>query len=216
LPQVDLKAHTTIKSTVSRTTLTQTFVNPSKDTARKNVKYTFPLYDGVSVVTFKCEIGDRVIHGIVKPREKAKAEYDEAVKDGRAAALLEQSAMASDTFTTSIGEIPAGSQVVVHITYLGELQYDAQADGIRFSIPTVIAPRYASVNLSDLPDDLSSIVKRGKVDITVDVEMPGESKIQSLQSPSHPVTMTLGRISPAPPSKPGPTEMGCTLLKILF
>jgi hypothetical protein len=194
---LDLKAHTSIRSTASQTTLTQTFGNPSKDTARKNVKYTFPLYDGVSVVAFKCEIGDRVINGIVKPRAKAKAEYDDAVKKGRAAALLEQSMVASDTFTTSIGEIPAGSPVVVHITYLGELQHDAQADGIRFSIPTVIAPRYASLNLSDLPDNLSSVVKRGKVDITVDVEMPGESKIQSLQSPSHPVTITLGRTSVA-------------------
>lgn len=200
LPQVDLKAHTTIKSTVSRTTLTQTFVNPSKDTARENVKYTFPLYDGVSVVAFKCEIGDRVIHGVVKPREKAKAEYDQAVKEGKTAALLEQSKSASDTFTTSIGKIPPASQAIVHITYLGELKHDAQADGIRFCIPTVIAPRYASadaINLGDLPSSLSSIVNLGKVDITVDVEMPSESKIQSLQSPSHPVTITLGRTSVA-------------------
>lgn len=56
LPQIELKAHTTVFSTASRTVLSQTFVNPSLYTGIKECKYTFPLYDGVSVVGFTCQV----------------------------------------------------------------------------------------------------------------------------------------------------------------
>ncbi|PGH18356.1 hypothetical protein AJ79_00422 [Helicocarpus griseus UAMH5409] len=196
IPQVDLKAHSTILSVSSRTTLTQTFINPTSGDL-KDVKYTFPLHDGVSVVGFKCEVEDRVIHGLVKEREEAKTEYQDAVKKGQTAALLEQSGLASDTFTTSVGKIPVGSKAVVEITYLGELQHDAQADGVRFSIPSVICPRYpnSSVNLRELSESLTTSVERGAINITVDVAVDKGSSIRGLQSPSHPIAISLGRTS---------------------
>lgn len=197
LPQVDLKAHTTVLSSTSRTTLTQTFLNPAPADINE-VKYTFPLFDGVSVVAFEAKIGDRTITGVVKEREQAKKEYDEAVQVGRQAALLEQSMSASDTFTTSIGNVPSLSKAVVHITYLGELQHDAQVDGLRLTFPSVIAPRYGTgpaITKNALTPDLVHVVEHGKIDATVDVEMGKESKITTIQSPSHPVTVTLGRAS---------------------
>ncbi|OJD15441.1 hypothetical protein AJ78_04316 [Emergomyces pasteurianus Ep9510] len=198
IPQVDLKAHTTILSESSRTTLTQTFINPTTEELQ-NVKYTFPLHDGVTVVGFKCEIDNRVIHGCVKERMEAKAEYQEAVKKALTAALFEQSTLASDVFTTSIGKIPVGSKAVVEITYLGELQHDAQADGVRFSIPSVICPRYAnsSVNTHELSQSLATLVRKGAISITVDVSVDKGSCIRGLQSPSHPIAISLGRTSDA-------------------
>ena len=197
LPQVDLRVHTTILSTTSRTTLTQTFVNPAKDTL-KDVQYTFPLFDGVSVVDFQAVIGERTIYGVVKERKIAKKEYDEAIQSGKTAALLEQSLDASDTFTTSIGNVPPESEAVVYITYLGELEHDSQADGVRLTLPSVIAPRYGTgpaLTKSALPEKLVHAVEHGKIDITVDVEMSKDSRITTIQSPSHPVTVTLGRAS---------------------
>ncbi|ODH27543.1 hypothetical protein ACO22_04177 [Paracoccidioides brasiliensis] len=196
LPQVDLKVHSTILSASSRTTLTQTFINPTPGEL-KDVKYTFPLVDGVSVVEFTCEIGNRVIRGIVKEREEAKAEYQEALKKGQTAALLEQSVAASDTFTSSIGRIPVDSKAVVKITYLGELQHDAQADGIRFSIPSIICPRYGitSVEPHERSEFLVALVRKGAINITVDVSVDQGSIIRRLQSPSHPIAITLGRTS---------------------
>ncbi|EGC47762.1 von Willebrand domain-containing protein [Histoplasma capsulatum var. duboisii H88] len=198
IPQVDLKAHSTILSASSRTILTQTFINPtSRDLG--DVKYTFPLHDGVSIVGFKCEIDNRVIRGIVKERGKAKIEYQQAVQKGQAAALLEQSTLASDTFTTSIGKFPVGSKAVVEIIYLGELQHDAQSDGVRFSIPSIICPRYAnsSVDTHELSQSLATLVQRGAINITVDVSVDKGSSIRGLQSPSHPIAITLGRTSVA-------------------
>ena len=140
LPQVDLKAHTTVISIASRTVLTQTFVNPSSTTDVEECKYIFPLYDGVVVVEYTCQIGSRVIKGVVKEKDKAKEEYDAAVGRGETAGLLEQGPT-SDVFMTSLGNIPAGEQLSVTITYIGELKYDFGANGIRFTIPTKISPR---------------------------------------------------------------------------
>ncbi|KAK2783094.1 hypothetical protein FQN52_000435 [Onygenales sp. PD_12] len=198
LPQVNLEAHSTILASTSKTTLTQTFINPESKVLN-NLSYTFPLYDGVSVVRFKCTIADRVIHGLVKEREEAKSEYQEAVRQGQTAALLEQSTLASDTFTTSIGNIPAGSTAVIEITYLGELQHDAQADGVRFCIPSIICPRYASagVNGAALKETVADVVRKGSIKITVDVSVDKRSNIRGLQSPSHPIAISLGQTSVA-------------------
>lgn len=139
LPQVDLKARTTIISTASTPLLSQTFVN-SSSTDIKECTYVFPLFDGVSVVGFTCQVGSRTIKGIVKEKAKAKAQYDAAVDRGETAGLLEQGPT-SDVFMTSLGNIPAGAELLVTVTYIGELKYDVGVDGIRFIIPTRISPR---------------------------------------------------------------------------
>jgi hypothetical protein len=179
LPQVELQAHTSILSTTSRTTLAQTFVNPSKTKGIKKVTYTFPLYDGVSVVGFTCHVGGRVIIGEVKEKEKARAVFTEAVARGETAALLEQLPDASDVFTTAIGNIPAGAEVVIHITYLGELKHDMEVDGIRFTIPNIICPRYGNTPIGIFNH---TSTQGARISITVDVEMPDSSFIQQIRS----------------------------------
>ena len=140
LPQVDLNAHTTVISSSSRTVLSQTFINPSAATTIKECRYVFPLYDGVSVVGFTCQVGPRIIKGIVKEKAKAKEDYDAAVYRGETAGLLEQG-VTSDVFATNLGNILAGEKLFVTITYIAELKYDVGAAGIRFTIPTRISPR---------------------------------------------------------------------------
>jgi hypothetical protein len=167
LPLVSLTAHTTILETTSRTLLTQTFTNPSKSKGIKEIRYTFPLYDGVSVVDFICRVGDRTIIGEVKEKEKARAMYNEAVAKGETAGLLEQLPESSDVFTTTIGNVPPGATVLVDITYIGELKHDAQVDGVRFTIPTSIAPRYGSYPGQLAEGYQTTTLKKG-FEVTVD------------------------------------------------
>ncbi|KAJ9143186.1 von Willebrand factor A domain-containing protein 5A [Coniochaeta hoffmannii] len=195
LPQVDLSVHSTILASTSRTTLSQNFINPVSDKAIPELRYTFPLYDGVSVVGFTCTINkDRVIRGVVRERNEARKTYDQAVARGEAAGLLEQLPNASDVFTTTVGNVPSGAQIKVDITYLGELKHDAEGDGsIRFTIPTSIAPRYG-----EYPGDLvkgTNVSATQGIKIIVDAEMPAGSNISSVQSPSHPIAVTIGNTS---------------------
>lgn len=198
LPQVDLSAHTTIIGISSRTVLRQTFENTSKNKIDE-LRYAFPLYDGVSVVGFRCTVGERVIEGVVQERAKAKATYEAAKARGETAGLLEQSLSAADAFTTRLGNVPAGEKVFVDITYLGELDHDAEVDGLRFTIPTKIAPRYGTQQFGDTT---SSNARGGKISVTVDVEMPAGSAIKSVQSPSHPIAVSVGHTSKAPNADP--------------
>ena len=194
LPQIDLRSATTILATTSRTTLKQTFVN-DQNTKLDEVQYTFPLYDGVSVVGFTCSVGSKTIVGVVKERQQARVEYQEAVARGETAGLLEQLPEASDVFTTSVGNVPANEKVHIEITYLGELKHDAETDGSRFTIPTIIAPRYGMISNQSATTMSETADDRGGISICVDVTLDDGTIIRGLQSPSHPIAVTMGRTS---------------------
>ncbi|KAF2683098.1 hypothetical protein K458DRAFT_369278 [Lentithecium fluviatile CBS 122367] len=210
LPRVELQAHATILATASRTVLNQTFVNPSSTKGIKEVKYTFPLYDGVSVVGFTCHVGDRVIVGEVKEKEKARHDFNEAVAKGETAGLFEQLDTA-DVFQTTVGNVPPGARVVVKITYLGELKHDMEVDGIRFTIPNIIAPRYGRYPRGfDGYNTAQEAISTG-ISITVDAEMAEGSFIQKILSPSHPIAVTMGSTSIAPNAEPTMAKASATL-----
>ena len=207
LPLIDLVSHTTILSTASRTALSQSFINPSSTTEIQECEYVFPLYDGVSVVGFTCHIGSRIIHGVVKEKAKAREVYKEAIDRGKSAGLLEQGTT-SDAFVTSLGNIPPAARLTVEITYVGELKHDAGADGIRFTIPTKISPRYGQ---AEAEGDIMASGAGGSIAITVDISMTEDSPLREVRSPSHPIAVTLGRTSTASPETSSMCQASATL-----
>ncbi len=207
LPLVSTDVHTAILSTTSRTVLKQSFTNPSKTDLIEECVYTFPLYDGVSVVAFTCKIGNNVIRGIVKEKEKAKEIFDEAVAKGETAGLLVQAPEASDVFSTKLGNIPAGETIIAEIVYIGELKHH-ETEGIRFTIPTKIAPRYGS---GPSEPTSSQAQADGAIRITVDINMPDGSIIKGVQSPSHPISVSLGTVSTASGAVPTMSKASATL-----
>lgn len=118
--------------------------------------------------------------------------YEAARSRGETAGLLEQLPEAADVFSTKLGSIPAGGSILVEISYVGELKHDAEVDGIRFTLPTAVAPRYGSQPRSVIAG--KGVLDDG-IDIIVDVSMGGSSLIQSVQSPSHPILVSIGKIS---------------------
>lgn len=195
-PQVSVKAHATILSSISRTVLTQTYTNSSTSPI-KELSYTFPLYDGVSVVGFTCHVGDRVLHSQVKTKDQANVDYTMAVSEGQHAGILDHSERASDVFNIRLGNVQPDEKVVVDITFVGELKHDAQADGVRYTLPNSIAPRYGAQR----PGSIKSFFKQGSkaqdqdLSIVVDVLKEKPSVIREIQSPSHPLKVSLGRTS---------------------
>ncbi|KAF2439481.1 hypothetical protein P171DRAFT_490182 [Karstenula rhodostoma CBS 690.94] len=217
LPQVQLEAHATILQTTSRVTLTQTFINPSSTKAIREVKYVFPLYEGVSVVGFTCHVADRTIVGEVKEKNEAKQDYAAAVERGETAGLFQQ-LDTSDTFMTTIGNVTPGVRVVIELTYLGELKHDMEVDGIRFTIPNIITPRYGRT----APGSDAALAQfqrytpsrggySGNISIIVDVEMTEGSFIQKVLSPSHPISVSMGTTSIAPNNEPRMSKASASL-----
>ncbi|RFU29257.1 hypothetical protein B7463_g7098, partial [Scytalidium lignicola] len=210
LPLVESEVHSTILSTISRTTLQQKFTNPSTTEAIKQCFYLFPLFDGVSVVDFTCRIDSKVIHGVVKEKEEAEDVFNQALASDQMAGYLEQSNEAGDVFQIKLGNIPAGKTIHVQITYIGELNHHG-SDGIKFTIPTSIAPRYGSgpsdaYDYNNLPAHDNDGMK-----ITVDINLPDDSIIKSIQSPSHPIAVSMGTLQNQDDGEPKMSKGSATL-----
>jgi hypothetical protein len=106
---------------------------------------------------------------MIKEKEEASATYQAATERDERASLLEQHT--TDVFSTSFGNIGTGEKVKVEIEYIMELKHDAEVDGLRFTIPTSVAPRYGVV-----PSGLGStipVVEDG-MKISVEVSMPSD------------------------------------------
>ena len=181
LPLISLSSITALHDTAARTSLTQTFLNPSSVSPIPSAKYTFPLYQSCAVVAFRCTIGTTIIHGVVKEKEDATAGFRAAVGRQEPASLLEQHT--PDVFSTSIGRIAPAQTVTVEIEYIMELAHDAEIDGLRFTIPTSVAPRYGAP-----PTAYSPLPGANLTGIDIAVKLTMSSNILSVQvclSPHH-------------------------------
>ncbi|KAK3642626.1 hypothetical protein LTR56_010674 [Elasticomyces elasticus] len=190
LPQVKLASHTTISPLCFTTILTQTFHNPNPEAIAEG-RYVFPLYDGVAVNGYTISYADKVLKGVVKQKDDAKQEYKEAIDRGETAGLLES--LPDGIFGVTLGNVPAGADIVVEITYCGELKHDAAIDGLRYTLPTSIAPRYGEHPGQVLSSNTQT---KGGISITVDINMVS-SAVRKVQSPSHPIAVTSGSTSTA-------------------
>ncbi|KAK4504201.1 hypothetical protein PRZ48_005117 [Zasmidium cellare] len=188
LPQICLESHTTISPVAFTTKLTQTFHNPLSESI-KSLRYAFPLYDGVAVNGYSISYDNKTIVGVVQQKEDAKQTFQAAVDRGETAGLLES--LPAGVFGVTLGNVPAKTEIVVELTYAGELKHDAAIDGLRYNLPTSIAPRYGSYPGELLQTD--AIATKG-ISITVDIDM-GKSAIRRVQSPSHPIALSMGELS---------------------
>jgi Ca-activated chloride channel homolog len=122
---------------VARVSVTQRFANPFPDPIE--AVYTFPLSERAAVDAMTLRSGDRTIRGEIKTREAARAAYEEARKEGKTAALLDEER--PNVFTQSVANLMPGSAITVHIEYVETLLYE---DGrFAFSFPTVVGPRFS-------------------------------------------------------------------------
>ena len=149
---------------------------------------------------FTCKIGKKTLTGLVKEKLEAKRIFEDAVAKGETAGFLEQAPQASDVFSTKLGNIPAGKSVMVEITYIGELKH-YETEGIRFTIPTSVAPRYGSGPFTTVHGG-NVVQDDGGINIVVDVNMPEGSFIKAIQSPSHPIAVSMGTVSTATEADP--------------
>ena len=136
LPMVDSQIELVVRGPVVEAVVTQRFTNP---TARPiEATYIFPLPADAAVSALAITTGARTIHAAIARRDESQRRYEDAVRAGVAAVVLDQER--PDVFTQTIAAIPAGGSVVVR------LRFDTVArfgDGTwALVLPLVVAPRY--------------------------------------------------------------------------
>ncbi|GAB4297288.1 MAG: VIT domain-containing protein [Oscillatoriaceae cyanobacterium] len=193
--------HTEVKAKIAgnlaRVEVTQTFQNPFPNPLE--AIYIFPLPDEAAVDDMEIKIGERIIKGEIKKREEARQIYEQAIREGRTAGLLEQER--DNIFTQSLANIKPGEQIDVTIRYTESLKFIG--GDYEFVFPMVVGPRYIPGNQVDeggntdrVPDaDRISppIVPEGQrsgQDINVTVEIDAGLPISKVNSTSHKINTT--------------------------
>ena len=186
-PLVGTDVDITISGPTARARITQHFYNPS-DGWVEGV-YVYPLPENSAVDTLKMVIGERVIIGEIKERKEAKRIYEQAKREGKKTALVEQER--PNIFTNSVANIGPGETVVVQLEYQQTVPQSGNEFALR--VPLVVAPRYNPKPLVQTVDFGSDQAGWGRVSdpvpdrgrITPPVLDPRE------HPPTNPVTLTL-------------------------
>lgn len=191
VPLLGVSVEAELKGFAARVTLSQRYRNEGESPLEAT--YVFPLDEAAAVCGFEALVDGRVIAGKVLEREEAFNLYDEAISAGHGAYLLDEER--PDVFTASIGNLPPGKEVVVRLTTVSELR--AEGDGLRFTLPTTVSPRYAPdadrrgvgrTPAEALNPPVAFHVPYG-LSLRARLDMP--STIRGVESPSHPVSIDL-------------------------
>ncbi len=134
--KLDTDVQIEVTGMIARSTLKQTFKNDSGRWLEGI--YVFPLPENAAVDRLRMQIGERLIEGVIKPREEAKRLYKKARNEGKKASLIEQER--ANLFTNSVANIAPGETVVIEIEYQQTVRYDDGEFSLRF--PMAITPRY--------------------------------------------------------------------------
>ncbi|XP_066458805.1 von Willebrand factor A domain-containing protein 5A-like isoform X3 [Eleutherodactylus coqui] len=103
--------------------------------------FVFPMDEDSAVYTFEATVGGKTIVADLQEKKEAHKTYDEAIKQGQQAFLLEEDESSADVFSCNVGNLPPGQEAAVTLKYVRELP--VEADGaVRFVLPAILNPRY--------------------------------------------------------------------------
>jgi Ca-activated chloride channel family protein len=186
IPLTGVAVRARVTSTASRVTVSQSYRNTEPQPLE--AVYVFPLEEGSAVCGFAVTIDGRRLTGVVKPREQAFGEYDDAMAEGHGAFLLDEER--PNIFTASVGNLMPGQEVEVELSYVAELV--PEGDGVRLTIPTTVSPRYVPQHRRDFDglDDADRVSPPSSTDplpyrLDLQVEADLLAPVTSVDSPSH-------------------------------
>lgn len=158
-------------------TLKQTFENPSDKPL--NATYLFPLNENAAVQRMVMEVGDERITAKIQRIEEAKATFEQAKQQGKAASLLTQHR--PNMFTQDIANLMPNLPVQVTLTYSHSLpKVDGQYELV---LPLVVGPRYQPAGAGVAPTpaaDVNSKTKFGQWEVE---KLPAYAPVAGLNSP---------------------------------
>jgi Ca-activated chloride channel family protein len=190
LERVDL--HVEARGGLARVRLEQAFRNDHADPLA--VTYVLPLPSDSAVAGYAFTVGDRRIEGEVDRVRAARERFNEAMAQGKTAALLEQDR--SSLFTQELGNVPPGAAVTVAITIDQPLRW-LEEGSWEWRFPLAAAPRYLGGpgRVEDAPrrafNVAPALAPRASLLMAIDDALVAG---RSPESPSHPLQVVGGRV----------------------
>ena len=178
-----MKLKGTVEGLLFDTVIEQTFVNPGDN--HLEVVYTSRLPHQAVILDVEVTLGGKKLKGMVKERGKAVEDYEGALSDGDSAVMLELDKC--EFYNLSLGNLAPKETCVVRMRYAQTLSFEQR--GIRFLIPTVIAPHYGDpIQDGKLEPSLAP-----ETDLAVSypfefqIDIKGALASSRIGSPSHPI-----------------------------
>lgn len=185
MPLESTRADVHITGVIADVVVTQSYRNDGDKTI--NARYVFPASTRAAVYGMKMKIGARVIDAKVKEREAARAEYEEAKKEGKTASLLEEDR--PNVFSMNVANILPKDHIDVELHYTELL---VPTDGTyELVYPQVVGPRYVSEAVPHTSHDTftaSPYTHAGTgpgYTFGVHVSIAGGMDLHDVSSPSH-------------------------------
>jgi Ca-activated chloride channel homolog len=145
LPLLSTSVKVNISGVIADATVYQVYKNAGKKPIE--AIYIFPASTRAAVYGMKMTIGEREIIAVIQEKQQARQAYEQAVKEGKTASLLEQ--QRPNVFQMNVGNIMPGDVIKVEMNYTELL---IPEDGIyEFVYPTVVGPRYSNQKESTAP-----------------------------------------------------------------
>ncbi|HEY3370011.1 MAG TPA: VIT domain-containing protein [Prolixibacteraceae bacterium] len=185
LPLLSTKVDVSIIGVIADVTIRQRYKNAGGSPIES--KYIFPASTKAAVYNLKMIIGERILTAVIKEKEQAQHEYEEAVSHGYTATLLEQER--PNVLQMRVGNIMPGDTIDVVLQYT---ELITPVEGIyEFVYPTVVGPRYFSPSTSEAKDSTWVEIpythqgEAPKSIFNINVQLDGGMPVSAIHSPSH-------------------------------
>ncbi len=169
---------------VAEVEVIQYYHNPA--TFPITVGYTFPLPGDAALRGLEVVIDDRRLRGEVRELDEARRMFEDAQQAGHGAVLVEE--RRSNVFRARLANVLPGQEIAVRLRYVQTLTF--ASSGLRFTFPTVVAPRYCPASLEDPTLFDLPYVPSGLPGHAIDIRVSINGSPAAIASPSHPISVT--------------------------
>jgi Ca-activated chloride channel family protein len=136
LPLKSTRVDARVSGVITDVKVTQIYRN--EGTTPLEARYVFPASTRAAVYALRLRVGNRVVDAQIREKQQARAEYAQAQRAGKSAALLEQHR--PNVLQMAIANVLPGDEIAVDLRYTESI---VPTEGVyRFVFPTVVGPRY--------------------------------------------------------------------------
>jgi Ca-activated chloride channel family protein len=145
-------------------------------------RYVFPVPLDAILLGLEIRIGQRVLHGVVKPKHDAERQYESAIVQGDSAFLLTR--LDDGLYQISLGNILPHEQVTLTVTWAETLRWNGQE--IRYRLPNLVGPHYGNPQRAGMaPEDAPRHSSAVAYEFDLSVLLRGDLATATLSCPGH-------------------------------
>jgi Ca-activated chloride channel family protein len=187
-PLKSLRVNTTITGTVAHVVVDQVFGNRNKKPI--DAVYLFPLPHQAAIHDLSIRMGTKVICAKIQRKAEARRTYENAARQGKVAALLEQER--PNLFQQSVANLMPGTELTVRTVM--DMPVAFVGDETEFVFPTAVGPRFCPAgHVPDMGKIGAPRLPAGMVPpqkLVLNVVLDAGVPVTEIASPSHDMTVS--------------------------